>query len=84
MGTGTVILMSLAIFCLAVSLALVARFAYLTNLRWMRLFSERLGTPSQSMEDKPIVPEMKMPVETPKKSRFSVPIPLGGMNRKVD
>lgn len=66
---------------LAVSLAsvtiLVTVLAYLTQTRWMKIFSESQGIPATIMESKPVQREVVQPQPKPRKKLFSIPVPGG-------
>lgn len=65
-------LLVLAVVSLSATSLTAMSLLYLTNVRWMRIFSEKQGIPFQSMDGKPI--ERDKPIVAPR-MRMSVPIP---------
>lgn len=75
MDFGMIAWMSLLLLSMGVILfaLLSLKYAHEERIRWMRIFSEKLGVSVDTMEDRPetiVQPEPK-----PRKKLFSVPVP---------
>ena len=77
-------LMLSLVLCLAAVLGLLALVLQQTmrmQERWMRLFSDRLGTNPAIMESKSLLPTEPEPKQPDKRHRISVPIPGAALFR---